>query len=258
MVDFHSHILFGVDDGSTDFEMSVKMIETSISEGVTILAATPHHIPDEFETGRAEYEEKFNRLKEKFQGKIELIPSVEIMINRNLLGDLKEGKIFGYGHSKTLLIEFNLLDFPTYAEGLFYKLKKEGYQVILAHPERNKALREDPEEIYHLIDLGVQCQMNAGSLAGHFGEKNKAFAEKLVLKNLIHAIGSDGHNDAKRSTRIKFAYDRVKEMNPELYAHIIKTSPKIIKGETCEPLAYKSWEDTTRKKGRGILGLFRK
>ncbi|MGB4589989.1 MAG: CpsB/CapC family capsule biosynthesis tyrosine phosphatase [Clostridiaceae bacterium] len=258
MVDFHSHILFDVDDGSRDFSMSVRMIEESIHEGVTMMAVTPHDIEGVYSTEKEEYQEKFDQLKETFKGRIELIPSMEIMINAHLREDLKSGRVFGYNYSKTILVEFNLIDYPSYAEGIFYKLKKEGYQVILAHPERYKVLREDPGILYHLIDLGVIFQLNAGSLIGHFGEKVTAFAEKLVTKNLIHMVGSDGHNDDKRNTKIKYAYDRINELNPELYANIMENSPRIIKGEKGEFLPYKDWEKASHKKKRGFFNFFGK
>jgi len=258
MVDFHSHILFDVDDGSKDFSMSVRMIEESIRDGVTMMAATPHYVEGVYFTEKDEYQEKFDQLKKKFLGRIELIPSMELMINPQLIEELKEGKVFGYNYSKTILVEFNLIDYPSYAEGIFYKLKKEGYQVILAHPERYKVMRDDPGSLYHLIDLGVIFQLNAGSLIGQFGEKVTSFSEKLVKKNLIHLLGSDGHNDENRNTKIKYAYDRISELNPELYQNIMENAPKIIKGEKGEFLPYKDWVNVPNKKKRGFFNFFGK
>lgn len=265
MVDFHSHILFGVDDGSENLEMSVKMIEQSIGEGVRVLAMTPHHIPGLYEsamTSKKEYEEKLDFLRRKFHERIEIVPSVEIMISEKIMEDLESGILFGYNGSKTLLMEFNLLDYPQYAEGLFYKLKKMGYQIILAHPERNKSLREDPEVLYHLHDLGVYFQLNAGSLLGQFGEKTDVFARKLIEKNLFHAIGSDGHKDKNRDMKIRHAYEAVKEINPELYENIMDNGPKLIKGEKVEVLPYKPWDDLVRvrkkkRRRKSIFDLFR-
>jgi protein-tyrosine phosphatase len=253
MIDFHSHVLFDVDDGSKSLEMSIAMIEQSIGEGVTTLAITPHHIKDLFEdamTDKQKYIEKFDLLQQKFLGRIELIPSVEIMINNNIFEDLRSGLLFGYNHSKTILVEYNLMDYPLYSEGLFYKLKKEGYQVILAHPERNKSLRDDPDKLYHLNDLGVLFQLNAGSLLGHFGDKTEVFARKLIEKNLVHAIGSDGHNDVKRDMRIRHVYETIREVNQELYDNIMINGPKLIKGYPVEVLPYKEWSNKVRVKKR--------
>lgn len=266
MVDFHSHILYDVDDGSDDFEMSVKMIEQSISEGVRILALTPHQIKGMFEEAmenKAKYEEKLSLLRTRFEGRITLIPSVEIMIHEEILEDLERGYLFGYNHSKTVLVEFNLMDYPAYAEGLFYKLRKKGYQVILAHPERNKALRDDHEKIYHLQDLGVLFQLNAGSLLGQFGEKVTAFSKELIHKNLIHAIGSDGHKDVQRDMRIRHAYEAVRELNEELYENIRDNGPKLILGQEVDVLPYKPWSAPVKvrkrkRKMKSVFDLFRR
>ena len=263
MVDFHSHILYDVDDGSEDVEMSMRMVEQAIEEGVKILAMTPHHIEGMFEEAmedRETYMEKFQFLSAKYEKDIEIIPSLEIMIHENLFENIVSGYLRGYGDSKTLLVELNLMDLPQYAEGVFYKLKNAGYQVILAHPERNKALRDDPEKLYHLHDLGVLFQLNAGSLLGQFGEKTETFAKNLITANLIHAIGSDGHKDVKRDMRIKHAYDAVKELNEPLYENIMDNGPKLIKGEAVTVLPYKPWVHKVKvkkmkKKKRSLLQL---
>ncbi len=251
MVDLHSHVLFDVDDGSENLEMSMKMIEQSINEGVTILALTPHHIKDLFTEAmdhKADYMNKLALLQKKYEGKIELVPSLEIMIEENIYDDLENGVLMGYNKTKTVLVEFNLIDYPLYSESIFYKLKKKGYQVILAHPERNKALMEDPEKVYHLHDLGVLFQLNAGSLLGHFGEKTENFAKELIKKNLIHGIGSDGHNDGRRNMKILHAYETVKELNEELYENIMINGPNLIHGEAVEVLPYKPWTEPVRVK----------
>lgn len=247
MVDFHSHILYGVDDGSKNIDMSRMMINAAIEDGTTIIAATPHFIKDIYETPIDEYKEKFETLKSEYKSKIEIIPSQEIMINKELEKDLKSGRVFGYNNTKTILVEFNLFYYPLYAERIFYNLIKDGYKIILAHPERNKALRDDPSLIYHLIDLGLYCQVNSGSLDGIFGESIQKFAEKLVRKNLIHVVGSDAHSNRTRNTKISNAYNIIQELNPELYNHIVLNSKKLIKGYTIDRLEYKSWDDKKKK-----------
>lgn len=259
MVDLHSHVLYGVDDGSKTMEMSMEMIEQSIREGVTHLALTPHHIKDVVTTAmdnKEEYIRKFKQLEKIYQGRIQLIPSLEIMFYENMLEDLENGTLMGYGAKKTVLVEYNLLDFPLASEAVFYEMKKAGYQVILAHPERNHALQEDVEILYHLHDLGVLFQLNAGSLKGQFGSTVKNFALRLVEKNLIHAIGSDGHSPSQRNMKIKYAYDKIKELNPPLYENIMENAKNLIQGESVQVLAYKPW--IIEKPRRGIFKYFKK
>ena len=266
MVDLHSHVLFDVDDGSENMEMSVKMIEQSLGEGITMLALTPHHIPGLYTDAmdrKEAYEEKLALLRKRFEGRIELVPSLEIMIHEEMMDDLLDGKLMGYSGTRTVLVEFNLMDYPQYAENIFYNLKKNGYQVILAHPERNRALVEDPEKMYHLQDLGVLFQLNAGSLLGQFGKKTETFARELILKNLIHGIGSDGHKDRGRDMRIRHAYETVKELNEALYENIMENGPKLLKGEPVSVLPYKPWTEPVKvkkrkRKKKGLLGFLKR
>ncbi len=258
MVDFHSHILYGVDDGSENREMSIEMIEQSIGEGVTHLALTPHHIEGIYTRAvdnKEEYLQKFNELGKIFEGRITLVPSLEIMFHENILEGLEEGTLMGYGGTKTVLIEYNLVDYPLASEAVFYNLKNAGYQVILAHPERNKALQEDVEILYHLRNLGVLFQLNAGSLKGQFGHTVKVFAEKLVENNLIHAVGSDGHKPHQRNMKIRYAYDRIKAINQPLYENITENAIMLIQGEDVKVLPSKPWIPVKKK---GIFGFFKK
>ncbi len=258
MVDFHSHILYGVDDGSESRDMSLEMIEQSISEGVTHLALTPHHIEGMFTKAmdhKEDYLRKFKDLNKVCEGRITLIPSLEIMFHEKILEELENGNLMGYGAKKTVLVEYNLLDYPQASEDVFYKMRKEGYQVILAHPERNRALQDDVEILYHLRDLGVMFQLNAGSLNGQFGSTAKHFAEKLVEKNLVHALGSDGHKPNHRNMKIRFAYNRIKELNPALYENITENAIHLIQGNEVEVLPYKPWITGTKK---GIFKFLKK
>lgn len=258
MVDFHSHILYGVDDGSESKEMSMAMIKQSIIEGVTHLAMTPHHVVGGFTKAMDDKENyllKFKELEKEFEGRIKLIPSLEIMFYDEILEDLEDHKIMGYNAKKTVLIEYSLVDYPIASEAVFYNLKKKGYQVILAHPERNSAIRDDVDILYHLHDLGVLFQLNAGSLKGHFGGAVKSFAERLIEVNLIHAVGSDGHKPDRRNMEIRYAYDRIFELNPPLYDCIMQNGKKLILGEEVQVLPPKPWIKNTKK---SLLRLFKK
>lgn len=87
-----------------------------------------------------------------------------------------------------------MLDFPIYTEKVFYDLRLMGAIPILAHPERNLRIMKNPELFISLVEQGNLAQLNAGSLLGKYGTDIKKCAEKLVARNLIHIVGSDGHN----------------------------------------------------------------
>jgi protein-tyrosine phosphatase len=138
MIDFHSHILPGVDDGSKDFETSLKMIRNSIDEGVECICATPHFIPEEHEITREIYNLKLEQLKCSTIGDhIQVISGLEVYINPTLPKLYKENKIWCINDKKYMLIELPMNQFPIYTEEVFYELRILGVTPILAHPERN-------------------------------------------------------------------------------------------------------------------------
>ena len=231
MIDFHSHIIHGVDDGAKSLDMSLEMLKTSDSEGVEYICATPHFITEEFEISRDEYIEKLDRLvlaarEEKFNVKI--LSGLEIYMHPNLPKLYLDKRIWGINDSEYLLIELPMGQFPMYTEDVFYELMLLGAKPILAHPERNLKIMENHDLIINLINQGVLMQINAGSLLGDYGKEVKKTAEKFVKRNMIHILGSDGHNISSRKTRLKEAYAIVKHINPAIYSWITENQINII------------------------------
>lgn len=239
MIDFHSHIVPNVDDGSADITMSKNMILNSINEGTKCICASSHYIPIEFEQPKKEFFEKINELKEMFKEDIEIVPSLEVYLTPDLVKFYDEGKIWCINEKKYMLIELPMKEFPIYTEDVFYELRLKGIIPIIAHPERNMKIAENIELLRNLIEQGALAQLNSGSILGLYGKKVKEVAEMLVEMNLIHVLGSDAHNDGKRTTNIKTAFDIVKEINSDLYKWIIENEVSIINGDDIEVLPIK-------------------
>jgi protein-tyrosine phosphatase len=239
MIDFHSHIIPGVDDGSSSLEMSISMLENSIKEGTTSICATPHFILDEFEQTRDGYFNSLNLLRKNISG-INILSGLEVYINPNLAKLYNEGKIWCINDSTYMLIELPMNDYPIYTENALYNLRLSGITPILAHPERNTKIIKNIDLLLSLANEGTIFQMNAGSLIGSYGSYVKTFAEKLVSMNLVHVLGSDAHNDTKRTTRLREAYDIIETLNPKLYKAVLNNNDAVIRGEaiTCHPEIY--------------------
>lgn len=252
MIDFHCHILPGVDDGSVNIEMTKEMIDNSLNQGVEYLCATPHFITEESEITLEAYKEKLQFVKDNIEN-IEIIPGLEIYIDPELPKLYKENRIWGYNYNKYLLIELPMMEFPIYTEKIFYDLRLMGAIPVLAHPERNLRIMKNPELLINLIEQGNLAQLNAGSLTGQYGTDIKKSAEKLVSRNLIHIVGSDGHNNKRRNTNIKEGLEKVEAINPELFNWIKNNQKKILQGEDVEVLDI---IDDTKKKS--FFSLFLK
>jgi len=245
MIDFHSHILPGIDDGSKDFETSLKMIKISIDEGVEYICATPHFIPEEHELKREIYDAKLEEIKNSsIKGHIHVLRGLEVYINPNLPKLYKDKKIWCINDKKYMLIELPMNQFPLYTEEVFYELRILGVTPILAHPERNIEIIKDESLLVNLIEQGAIAQMNSGSLRGKYGEKVEEFSKHLVKRNLIHLLGSDGHNITGRKTKIKEGFKIIKELNTPLYRSIIENEKRVIEGEDIEVLPIKAPKET--------------
>lgn len=235
MIDFHSHIIPYVDDGSKNLDMSIAMLEMSLNDGVEYICATPHFITGEAEVQRNKYEERLDNLKEISKIKdlnIKILSGLELYIHPELPKLFKEGKIWGINDGKYLLIELPMNHFPIYTEEVFYELRLMGVTPILAHPERNSKLRENVKLLENLIDQGTITQVTAGSLSGLYGKEVKAFAELLVKKNMVHLVGSDAHNNSGRNTMIKKEYNLIKELNKDLYIWIEENQYDVVNNKS--------------------------
>lgn len=250
-VDFHSHIIPEIDDGSRSFEMTTSMLETSKSQEVKYIVATSHFILGELEYSRHDYDLKLKNIQENVKG-INIVSGMEVYINPELKRLYKEKKIWTINNSRYMLIELPMNDFPVYTEEVFYDLRLEGIVPILAHPERNRAIIKSEALLESLIEQGAIAQMNAGSLTGAFGKTVKEFAERLVKRNLINILGSDAHNDNHRTTSVNEGRHIIEKINPDLFAWIEKNEEKIILNEEIQCLNICNYKE------KGFFNFFKR
>jgi protein-tyrosine phosphatase len=243
MIDFHSHILPYIDDGSKNFDMSIDMLKLAVDEGTEYICATSHFIPGELELDKEVYFQRLNNLKHLCSLKevnINILPAIELYMHPDLPKLYKEKSIWGINNTKYLLIELPMQQFPLYTEEVLYELRLQGVMPIIAHPERNFKIMKDVTLLQNLVDQGTLAQVNSGSLSGIYGKDIKEFAEHLVGRNLIHLVGSDAHDDKRRTTMINDAFKTIKNKNKELYEWIDENQYKIIEGKAVEALQVKS------------------
>ena len=241
MLDFHSHVLPYLDDGSKNFDMSLDMLKTASDEGTKYICATPHFIPGEIEIGREAYTSKIvglQRLCEINNININIISGLEVYLNPDMSRLYLDKKIWGINNTRYMLIELPMEQFPVYTENVFYELRLQGVVPVIAHPERNLRIIENINLLINLVDQGALVQLNSGSITGLYGKKVKEFSEELIKRNLVHVIGSDAHNNTSRSPKIKNVYNYIKSKNPNIYHWLLENEIKILNGEYVEPLHY--------------------
>ena len=209
MIDIHSHIISGIDDGSKNTEMTIKMLKMAEESGTTDIVATPHFMRGRFEVTYKEVIDEVENLKKLTKENsinINIYSGQEVYYSRNILEYYNQGMIGTINNTRYMLIEFPMLEFNIEeAINTLYELQIRGIVPIIAHPERYKQFIKKPSIINSLIKEGMLFQMNTGSIVGDFGKDVKKTAAKYLEHNVYSFIGSDAHRDRGRDTDISEA-----------------------------------------------------
>ena len=193
MRDLHCHILPGVDDGAPDLEASLAMLEAAKRVGITSIVCTPHCRDPYFD-----YDAMWDAydLLVEHAGGFPLTMGFEV--NHAKLMDLgmQWADRLHFDGTDEFLLELSTRarkpDFDVYERTIF-ELQAKGFQVIIAHPERYRAIQEDVEVARRLVKMGCQLQVSADFVAGgRLGAERKP-ARRLFEENLVSHIGSDAH-----------------------------------------------------------------
>lgn len=207
IIDIHSHILPGIDDGSRDWDMSLHMLEIAVQEGITTIVATPHHMPGKGYTSPAEIRELVDELQDKADRRqldIRILPGNELFYREEVLDLLEEDNVMGMNETRYVLVEFDVLAERPYIRNAMRNILGLGYTPILAHVERYPAmLGKDFETIRILRKLGVLIQVNASSIAGEVGKDIRKQMKKLLKEHLVDLVGTDAHSDRRRAPRVQ-------------------------------------------------------
>ena len=213
MIDMHSHIIYGVDDGSKNKEMTLEMLKLSIGCGVKKIVATPHYMKGRFVVEYGEIKDKVNELRQIIKNEaldIEIYCGQEVYYRENILEYYEEGAIGTINDSRYMLIELPMREFDVnnVIDNL-YELTLKGIVPIIAHPERYIPFIKKPSLINDFIKEGYLFQLNAGSLTGDFGKDVKKLALYYLDNNMYYAVGSDAHSNVNRNTDISEAISGV-------------------------------------------------
>ena len=207
MIDIHSHIIPFVDDGSSSFEQSLRMIDEAMNQGITDIICTPHYRKNIFSANMEEITKQFMMLKEQTQEKaIRLFLGQEIYCHKNeeVMELLHSGVVITLNNSNFILLEFSYTDKIDISE-IAYVAVLKGYIPIIAHIERYRYL--DLETVKEIKNSGGFIQVNASSLVGKEGAKLKKFVFALLNEKLVDFVASDIHE--KRQNWMNKAYNMV-------------------------------------------------
>jgi protein-tyrosine phosphatase len=202
LIDLHSHILWGIDDGPKELEYSLKMARIYEQAGFSTVVATPHWVDGaswpcspELIVQRVD---ELNLAVRARNMAITILPGMEIGLDSNLPGHLENGKLQPLGSSNYVLIETPFLRLPHGWQEIFVKISSSGYKIMLAHPERCHQLAENLHVMDELVHSGVYLQVNFESFLGYAGRKAAQTARRLATDGNIHCLATDSHDHRHR------------------------------------------------------------
>ena len=197
LADIHCHLMPYVDDGAYDEEESLALLKMEAAQGVRTICLTPHLRADMFETTDEEIQRHFEmvqRLAEEAALPLELCCSREYHYDRFLRSRLKNGNLRPLGQGNTILVEFDGRQEAQDMLEAVAQIRRAGWVPLIAHVERYAALYEDWELARTLQRAGAYLQVNAGSVLGREGLRQKQMAKRLLQNDLVYVIASDAHD----------------------------------------------------------------
>ena len=203
MIDIHTHILPGVDDGSQDWEETLQMCKTAVEMGITHTVATPHFIPGAYTQGVKRGPILLEELREKLQTEgipLEVSLAAEIEPFPEMVQWIEEGRLPLYSSGRHILVESPTFSSPPWLEDLVRDLLAIGLTPILAHPERSALAPTSLLE--SLTKIGAEIQIDAGSLVGLWGKEIQREAWTMIEKGWALYVASDSHRAGSRDPKL--------------------------------------------------------
>ena len=229
MIDIHSHLLPGLDDGSKSWEMTLEMCRLAMQDGITHIVATPH-CDAQFDYDREHFTDMLATLSEVADGRLTFSIGCDFHVTpHNVAEALANPQRFAIGDSQYLLVEFDHHGIPVNASELLMALTSRGMVPIITHPERNAFLIKHPETVLRFIEAGCLVQVTANAFTGFWGTKSRKAAEWLLDREAIHVVASDAHDLKLRPPVLSDARDRVATLvGVEIADALVKHNPAAI------------------------------
>jgi protein-tyrosine phosphatase len=222
MIDLHTHILPGVDDGLNTEDEAVEFARVAQEDGVRTIVATPHCKEGSWDNTRDDILAAVERLRERLDREgveVRLEPGAEVHLVPELVQRVGDGRALTLGdNGKTLLLELSLSQYPVELENLIFELKLAGLEVLLAHPERIRYFQEDPARYEAVVRGGAFGQITTGSILGQFGSRAKEYSVELLRKGLVHVLSSDAHDVHRRPPVLSTAFEAIVPLVGAAYA----------------------------------------
>jgi protein-tyrosine phosphatase len=249
LIDIHSHILHGLDDGPRTFEESITMARMAVAAGTTDIVATPH-ANNQYPYDPELVEQKLAELRQAVGGAIRIHRGCDFHLTpENIADALHSPAKYSIGGNGYLLVEFSDYMVPDTAAEIFGRMLGAGLRPIVTHPERNPLLQKKMELIEGWVERGCLVQVTAHAPLGRFGKTAKAFADRLLANGLVHFLASDAHDCKYRTPALAEPWQHIaKDFGEPAARLLLETNPAAALAGSATPPA----PARTRKKWFGF------
>ncbi|MBC7947553.1 MAG: hypothetical protein H7Y42_06715 [Chitinophagaceae bacterium] len=196
--DMHSHLLPGIDDGAEDMEHSLELIRGMRALGYKKLITTPHILWDMYKNTHEIILEKLAQVQDAVKEAgidVEIQAAAEYFLDEHVEELLRDKVPLLTVSGKMVLTEFSMAFPPMNIKEVLFEMQMQGYQPIIAHPERYAYLERNKEFYGELRDLGCLFQLNLLSFGGHYGRSVVDLAQYLLKNGYYNLIGTDLHHN---------------------------------------------------------------
>lgn len=213
LVDIHCHILPGIDDGSKDWETSIKLAHAAVKDGITHAVVTPHTLNGRYLNHKKDVIKltaEYQKLLKDENIPLTVFPGQEVRISGDLPQALDDDDIlFLDEDGRYMLLEFPSDDVPSYAKDMIFKIMQRGITPIIVHPERNSRILKEPVILQELIEQGCLVQITASSYIGTFGKDIEEMSRKFIEAGQCSCFASDAHDLPKRQYEYSEALEKL-------------------------------------------------
>ena len=227
LIDIHTHILPGLDDGASNVGDSLDMARAAYADGITAIIATPHHANGVYLNSAADVKGHVQALNHQLAEAglpVTIFPGQEIRVHDDLLDAWHRGELLSLAGSRYILLEMPSSRIPQSMSDLVHELGVMGLIPIIAHPERNAEVVSHPGRLEELLELGAYAQVTTHSLLGGFGKRIEQSAWTLLKQGNIHIVSSDAHHVERRGFRMREAYSTIERVMGQEWSEYLQAN----------------------------------
>jgi protein-tyrosine phosphatase len=208
MIDLHSHILPGIDDGAKTLDISLEMARMAVADGIHTMACTPHIYPGLYMNDAPGIDQAREALQAELDQRgiaLRLVIGADVHLVPGLLDGLRAGRVPTLHGSRYVLLEPSHHVKPPRFEEAVFELVAAGYTPVITHPERLVWIEDHYDVFQRLVRQGAWMQVTAGALTGMFGPRAKYWGEKFLGEGQAHLLATDAHSSGRRIPRLSEA-----------------------------------------------------